>query len=684
MWLALWAGLVQEVYRCQPALFIAAWQARAVQRALSVSWGALPKESSDTVRGEYGSKELGTVDDELLSPRRLAVLDDSLPLFLPAAGDVAGEDSDVSLFEEVTHMWSTHLLDSPDSGVGWWTQDENGQRTAHAFMSTQEAIAALASTKFRSVRMNVAEAIDSLLPAVPTADQLLDLPQASREATCWSLTQLLRVARNEQLLKGSIPEDRKSWAYFRREATRRMAQVKDITRDVLGEAHPLTYWAINRHAVFEHQDQKNTDVAIAANSVDRVLDTLARLSELYHGRVLESSFYAEALITSSVEVRFEAGSATARGDRESARELYGYLTWLWGEAFAAMQVDIDAELDLALAGSGSDAVDSLASHLHNYAAVLADAEDIAIVERALAIQDELVIPSRVRTAHVRHNERALRLAIQVFLRCVDGYLQRADVEAARRVHWAGRARARVAQLEALSSVAALLDVDAASSPNTTDLNTLAAVVAGRLMSAESSLATPGSVNLLGTQRLLELLARAWDPDAENAAEPRTADQARVRGLFERLYRLGSIRPKEVLAEASSVAVWSETQDGGGFVASAVFESDTLFQALRGVHRQPRDERPTVSFLWREQSGVVEIDMVQPFLSPSVASVVVEWLAEEHQAVVPLTWQHRYGEPVRLRGELTAEISALRDTTARATPVRIRVGGVASPSKVSGE
>lgn len=37
--LAIWAGLIVEVYRAQPALVVAAIQARQVQRSLSARWG---------------------------------------------------------------------------------------------------------------------------------------------------------------------------------------------------------------------------------------------------------------------------------------------------------------------------------------------------------------------------------------------------------------------------------------------------------------------------------------------------------------------------------------------------------------------------------------------------------------------------------------------------------------------
>ena len=37
--LAVWAGLVLEAFRAQPALVAAAIQARAIQRALTTSWG---------------------------------------------------------------------------------------------------------------------------------------------------------------------------------------------------------------------------------------------------------------------------------------------------------------------------------------------------------------------------------------------------------------------------------------------------------------------------------------------------------------------------------------------------------------------------------------------------------------------------------------------------------------------
>jgi hypothetical protein len=139
--LAIWAGLVLEVFRGQPALVVAAIQARAVQRSLTAQWGAqvgLDRLGESSARCEIGAVGVEEQPDPW-HPIRFALIDDTLErLDLSAAGPVGPDRR-----EDIAAAWCRRLLKMgrPGSGLVWLVEDEQGHRFAHSYQRVGAMVA---------------------------------------------------------------------------------------------------------------------------------------------------------------------------------------------------------------------------------------------------------------------------------------------------------------------------------------------------------------------------------------------------------------------------------------------------------------------------------------------------------------------------------------------------------------
>jgi hypothetical protein len=141
MRLAIWAGLVLEVFRASPALVVAAIQARAVQRSLTARWGAqvgLGDLGQTSARCEIGAEAVDQQTDPW-HPTRFALIDDTLArLDLSAAGPL-GPDRQ----EDIAAAWCRRLLNMgrPGSGMVWLAESDDGHRAAHSYQRVGAMVA---------------------------------------------------------------------------------------------------------------------------------------------------------------------------------------------------------------------------------------------------------------------------------------------------------------------------------------------------------------------------------------------------------------------------------------------------------------------------------------------------------------------------------------------------------------
>src|SRR5690606_26378620 len=119
--LAVWAGLVLEVYRSQPALVVAAIQARQVQRSLSARWGAHVDHTGVSKAGAPSEIQTASavVNDDSgptstttrWRPTSFDLVDSTLPL-LGLADDTPAGPAPVTTdaLDDIASAWCSRLL----------------------------------------------------------------------------------------------------------------------------------------------------------------------------------------------------------------------------------------------------------------------------------------------------------------------------------------------------------------------------------------------------------------------------------------------------------------------------------------------------------------------------------------------------------------------------------------------
>jgi hypothetical protein len=664
--ITLWASLVLETYRSQPCLFAASVQARAIQRALSLPW-APASVVEPIARSEFGSTDgQSSGQDPDLEPRELNVLDRTLKACL-------GDERDPYMRDELVSRWVRHLLESPDRGVVWVTETAPGRREAEVLLSTVDSIRSFLETSEQPESFE-SDDWSTLCPITPEKDEITRMPHKSRQALIWCLVQTYRILRDDPKIEN---ED------FRRHVTEQMAKAAALSAAVLGPTHPMTYFAANRHALAQQRDLRQTDPQASIEAGLEVNRTAARLSELHNAGMVSGAFYAEVLIASSAAIRLSMADAEASGQHELAAEIQNDLKWLWDSVFSTVGVDLDRELENARHGQTSTLLAALSPHVHNYARFLCDLDDLPAKERALVLMEAVVIPAREDLARARKTDRPLRLSLQVAVQVIDALLMAGQHPAENHNKWAIQAWGYTQRLVGMSFVQETLAKQ--QSLTISRAAALTAVVRGWLIALENEVGE-SAVNLDQVREQIEKLARFNGVDLNRSSPgPSSAERQTVESLHARLLNV------EVVAEAQSVlaharfiadipfhggdpagAAATDASAAEGRLALVRGEKDDksgdavdephwthelsdpdTFIALRGTPRRHVDRWPALGIRWTaDDGGTLQLSMVQPFISPSVASVTVLLTLGDAVYQVPLTWEDEPGQIVELQGSIT--------------------------------
>jgi hypothetical protein len=664
MKITLWASLVLETYRSQPCLFAATAQARAIQRALSLPW-APASVIEPTARSEFGSTDgPSSGQDPDLEPRELNVLDRTLEICL-------GNDKDSYTRDELVSRWVRHLLESPDRGVVWVTETAPGRREAQVLLSTVDSIRSFLETTEQPESYD-RDRWSTLCPEAPDKDEVTWMPQKSRQALVWCLVQTYRILRDDPKIEDEA---------FRRYITEQMARAASLSAALLGPAHPLTYFAANRHALAQQRDLRQENLRASIDAGLEVNRTAARLSELQHAGIVSGAFYAEALVASSAAIRLSMADAEASGQHELAAEIQNDLTWLWDSVFSTVGLNLDRELENAQHGQTSTLLVALSPHVHNYARFLCDLEDLPAKERALVLMESVVIPAREDLARARKTDRPLRLSLQVAVQVIDALLTAGQHPAENHKKWAIQAWGYTQRLIRMPFVQETLAKQ--QSLNTSRAAALTAIVRGWLIALENEV-SEFTVNLDQIREQIEKLAKFNGVDL-NGSAPGPSSEARltVERLHSRLLNVEVVSEAlSVLARTTSIAdiplqnreptAATDAATADGQLALVRGEKDDkprdavdelhwtheiidpdTFIALRGTPRRHVDRWPALSVRWTEtDGGTLRLFMVQPVISLSVASVTVLITLGDAVYQVPLTWENEPGQIVELQGSIT--------------------------------
>jgi hypothetical protein len=397
--LAVWAGLVLEAFRGQPALAAAAVQAREIQRALTTPWGEYLglRGPTTSARCEFGAAGIagrgvavGAAASSPHRPTRFELIDGTLPLLgLPIPVIDGPLLSQAEILDDIANRWCRRLLQvgHPGRGITWVAADPPGHRQVQSYVRIGSAVAPF-----------VAEIL-ALLSIADGAGSGVSLDQVSGLLSEVDTPELGTLTRRAHVVGAHALAN---YLRFHDGLLLTQPQVRDVTRRLcdraamaaakwLGQDDPASLLLAGYSACLRAWDlgrETAADPAIRAAVAADLASQLDRTADAWRGRLVDPG---------TVSYLLEIGAMTL--DRLRVPGFGDRLATLWRTTMLARGIDPDVDLDDPLALPAPQQY-----HLQNYAAFLAaTAESDADLRRALAAQRACV---RVRD-QVSHGELAV-------------------------------------------------------------------------------------------------------------------------------------------------------------------------------------------------------------------------------------------------------------------------------------
>ena len=397
--LAVWAGLVLEAFRGQPALVAAAVQAREIQRALTTPWGEYlwRRGLTTSARCEFGAGGIGgrevapgAAASSPHRPTRFELIDGTLPLLrLPIPVTDGPLLSQAEILDDIANRWCRRLLQvgHPGRGITWVAADRPGHRQVQSYVRIGSAVAPFVAEVLAMLsiaggagsRVSLGQ-VSGLLSEVDAPD-LGTLARRAHVVSAHALANYLRFHDGLLLTQPQV-----------REVTRRlcdhaaMAAAKWLGQDdpasllLAGYSAYLRVWDLGRETA--------AGPAICAAAAADLASQLDRIAAAWRGRLADPGTASYLLEVGAMAL--DRLRVPGYGDRLAA---------LWRTTMLARGINPDVDLDDPLALPAPQQY-----HLQNYAAFLAaTAESAADLRRALAAQRACV---RVRD-QVTHGELAV-------------------------------------------------------------------------------------------------------------------------------------------------------------------------------------------------------------------------------------------------------------------------------------
>jgi hypothetical protein len=397
--LAVWASLVLEAFRGQPALVAAAVQARAIQRALTTPWGEhlWLRGLAASARCEFGTVAIadreagnGAAVDSPQSPTRFELVDATLPLLrLPIPVTDGPLLTQAEILDDIASRWCHRLLQvgHPGRGITWVAADPPGHRRVQSYVRIGSAVAPFVAEVLAVLSIAdgagthvCLDQVSELLSGSDTAG-LGTLARRAHLVSAHALTNYLRFHDGLLLSQPQI-----------REATRELCdRAAAAAAKWLGQDDPasllLAGYAAYLHA-WDLGREPTADLVVRAAAATELVSQLDKMAAAWRDRLADPGTASYLL---------EVGAMAL--DRLRVPGFSDRLPELWRTAMLARGIDPDSDLDDPLALPAPQQY-----HLQNYAAFLAStAESAADLRRALAAQRACV---RVRD-QVTHGELAV-------------------------------------------------------------------------------------------------------------------------------------------------------------------------------------------------------------------------------------------------------------------------------------
>ena len=425
-----WAALLLDVYEAQPALLVAALQARAVQRGALIEWTPWVDEDAapqaDSIEFGTARNRAGSAAGRSLDAKTLGVLDGLMDdVVKPQAISGDYEANNALLAAELVDRFASHLLrGSMVAGLARVTIDPAGNRRmdvaldrpallidfTEANMQTYHLVEPCGDTirppyEPPADRELYDPTIDAhwrrLLPRIPTTPELTRFDRDVQYETIRVLVQMLRVLR----VTAKTPRK------MRTACRELMGELATVAEELFGANSLPALEARAVHLTAIASDLRYRKVRGFDTPYESTLDAGQALFELYeevrdrYCDVMTPGAWLEFIDKLSGRIDAYAVEIADAGDAEGGRAIQRQLCEDWEEAFTRLGIDPLTRQPHVL----KERCRGLAHPLHSWVALaLRMTDDPKLFRRALLMAKEVVVPMRRELAQRRSNDRSYR------------------------------------------------------------------------------------------------------------------------------------------------------------------------------------------------------------------------------------------------------------------------------------
>jgi len=397
--LAIWAGLIVEVYRAQPALVVAAIQARQVQRSLSARWGTQVDRGRVTgvdapseIHPPDGASSRDSAPDAAVTrwqPTSFDLVDSTLPLLKLADDPDTGRPGLVPLdaLDDIASAWCQRLLGigQPGRGVVWLAEGPNGSRRTYAMVRVGAVVAPFVAATLGNIPVDDRKL---KLPPLPDITTLKAAPLLHRRAYLLMAHVVSNYVRYHGLPSQS--QLRTQTRELVNTAVQLCAEVLDaddpVTLQLQAYAAYLDVWALPRS---RHQASSATSGPTATEreaAIQRLIAAQQHVEKAWRNGQLDPGAAAYLLEIGIVALRDATdpkflGASVVKGPSAAMIR-----SW-WAAILEARGLDPEADL-AALIDSLNEAQ---VFHLHNYVDWLASSGRRVDLRRVVIGGDDVTL-----------------------------------------------------------------------------------------------------------------------------------------------------------------------------------------------------------------------------------------------------------------------------------------------------
>ncbi|MGQ0776299.1 MAG: hypothetical protein ACT4NY_18045 [Pseudonocardiales bacterium] len=410
--LAAWAAMVLEAFRSQPALLVAAIQARQIQRAASTRWELpLPHRLRDQplARCEVGAvRGARWQPGSATSPVDLDVADRTIrAIRLPA-------DSPPDTHMVLAEGWLRRLaaMGTPyGDGYLWLGERGPGHRVVEAFIPQTPTLDAYLGEVAPLLCPD--DPTETMLPLIPDPAEVAELSTPARRGLVLGLTTIIRQVRFD-------PQQRES---TRDTVTGVLERLVRLTEHSLGADDPVTLVTRCQAADIRVQTLRHNLGHDLSGPMRDLLDALDWCKQAERDGTLDRGMLAALVYSGNVEINVVRRNNATLPDTglPTPDELNAHLSRSWS-AFLEL-VDIDPD---SLAAEEPEVARQAGFPLSAYASYLAGQDGEADLRSAAHLFQHIVLPARQHRYERTRAFQPLRQSLQTASRATTELALRAE------------------------------------------------------------------------------------------------------------------------------------------------------------------------------------------------------------------------------------------------------------------